>query len=297
MTKLRLSLRNLVRAALNSLILINLLLFFGCSSSTKPTFLKEDIDKAIQDICKNEYKIDVKVRLVGETVWIYLPVENLFEKANKPEKYIDKFVIEKSGVEFIGSLLKVGYKIRPIPDEEKPQEFKYNKAVMEKVSNVWKVLRRVLFSMERPKKGEPKFFCLVTADIKNGFEMSELFYYLDLKKVSYGFISWNEYLHRAIQETDFLPEIIGDKEGLSIKYHDITMQDFIIRQIQHRIKLKFQKPEVDKTVDIDKEIKKIIIYVFKTYNFKDFSMVELNNLFTDTKIISNRLAIWESTAE
>jgi hypothetical protein len=296
--KSRLSLKNSVRAGLNLFIILYLV--SGCSSSTAPTYLKEDITEAIQDICKNEYKIDVRTKLVGQTLWIYLPVEDIFVKADKPEKYSEKFNIETNQNEFQEDLLKIQYVIYPILSEkEKYQEYKYNKTVLEKINNVWKVLRRVIFSMERLKTGEPKFFYLIIADIKNGFELQEITYSLDLKKVSYEFISWGEYQHRAIQETQIAPEIIGDKEGTHINYKEITLKDFILKQIDHRIKLKFQKPEVevDKNFDIDKEILKIVVYTIKTYDFKDFNAVELNNLFTRDRTFLNKAAVWASSIE
>jgi len=262
-----------------------------------PTYTKQEINTAIQDICKEEYKLDVKTKLVGETVWIYLPVEDLIVKTDKPEKYSEKFEVEQVKNEFNFDSLRSEYAIKTVPEEEKYQEYKYNKDVLDKINDVWKVLRRVIFSMECERAGEPKIFCLVTADIKNGFEMKEVFYYLDLKKVSYDFISWGEYQHRAIQETNVSAQIIDDKEGLHVDYKNITLADFIAAQIQHRIKLKFQKPEVDKNVDIDKEIMKIIVYTIKIYDFRDFTTVELINLLSNNKIILNQGAVWARAME
>ncbi len=290
--KLKPSLRSSAkRGLLLNLCLISCLIF-GCSSSTSPTYLKENIDKAIQDISKKEYNMYVKVRLAGQALWIYIPVEDILEKLDKPERYSEKFTIESNKTEFEYGLLKAAYGIKPVPDNlDKYQEYKYNKKVMENVNNVWKVLRRVIFSMERKNKAEPKIFCVITADIKNGIELKEMFYYLDLKKVSYEFISWAEYQHRDIQEVDLAPEAIGDKEGSHINYRDISFEEFIADQIRYRIKLKFQKPEVDKTADIDREILKIVVNTLKIYDFKDFSEVELNNLITENKITLNQAAI------
>lgn len=293
MMKLRQSLKNSARSGLklSTYVLLPLLLC-ACISSTEPSYSKETLVDSIQNICKDEYNIEVKAKLIGQTLWIYLPLEDLIEKSDKPEKYLERFSIEHNKDEFKDGLLKLEYSIKVIPEKEKYQEVKYNKLALEKMNNVWKVLRRVLFSMKDSKKDGLQFFCFISADIKNGFQMKEIFYYLDLKKVSYEFISLAEYQHRTIQDTQIQPEIIGDKEGLHLNYRDIPFEEFLMRQIEHRIRLKFQKPEVDKNVDIDKEIIKIVVYTLKTYNFRDFSTVELNNLLTNNKIILNQAAIW-----
>lgn len=292
MMKSRVSLRNLIKRGLLLNICIVVFLTFGCSLSTTPTYIKEEIDKAIQDICKTEYGIDVKVKLVGLTLWIYLPVEDMLAKSDKPEKYLERFAVEDNRAKFQEGTLKLEYIIRGVAEKEKFQEYKYNKIVLDKINNVWKALRRVLFSMERLKEeNEPKFFCLVIADIKNGFETKEVFYYLDLKKVSYQFISWTEYHHRVMDESDMSPEIVGDKEGLHLNYKDITLEEFVALQIQHRIRLKFQKPEVDKNADIDREILKITAYTVKTYDVRDFLGVELNNLLSGNRIVLNQAAL------
>ncbi|MFH0790674.1 MAG: hypothetical protein V2A64_03485 [Candidatus Omnitrophota bacterium] len=295
MMKSRLSLKNSVRAALNSLIL--LLLFSGCSSSTTPTYLKKNLDQAVRDICKTEYNLDVKTRLIGATLWVYLPVEDIFIKTNKPQKRVEIFEIKKLNSEFSGQSLKVDYAIKNIPPREQQDNYDVNKTVSEKLANVWKVLRRVLFSMEHSKENELNFFRTITADIKNGFEIQTTTYSLDLKKVSYGLISIEEYQHRSIQDTNIDSRIIGDKDGRHVEYKDITMQDFIAAQIQHRIKLKFQKPEVDKNANIDKEILKIIIAAIKIYDFKQFNDVELKNLLTNNKIKLNKAAVWIRTTD
>ena len=49
----------------------------GCS----PTYPKERLKEAIIKLCKNEYKVDVKVRTVGKTVAIYIPIEDLMDFA------------------------------------------------------------------------------------------------------------------------------------------------------------------------------------------------------------------------
>lgn len=296
MTKSRLSLKSLARAGFSLFIIISHLC--GCSSSAAPSFLQEDIGKVIRDICASEYKTEVRVKLSGQTLWVYLPLEDIIEKSDKPQEYVERFVIEQNESRFKNEHLRLKYLIKPVPEQQKHQEnIKYSEGALKKINGVWGVIRRVLFSMKVSKEKEPKFICVVTADIKNGFIIQDLAYYPDLKKVSYGFISPGEFQHRAIQNTEIFPRIISDKDGYHLNYKEISMEEFLVWQIQHRIKLKFQKPEVDKNADIDKEILKIITYTLKTYGFKDFSEVELNNLLTNNKIILNKRAVLERPTE
>jgi len=291
MTKLRLFSKNLAKYGLLFSLLFPLITISGCTSSTCPTYPKESIDRAIEDICKEEYKLDIRVRRVGSTLWVYLPIpEGILEKADKPQKSVERFAIEESRIELEHNVLLAKYLIKAVPEEEKLQEMKYKKEAFEKVNNVWKALRRVIFSMDQPGKNSPKIFSMITADTKNGFFIKEIFYYLDFKKVSYGLISWGEYQHRTIQETEVLPQIIGDVSGDAIEYRDITFKEFVLKQMQHRIRLKFQKAEAEKNADIDNEVLKIIRHTLNTYEFRDFSVLELDNLFTGKKIIYNQAA-------
>ncbi len=282
--------RNSARTVLS--VFFSCILLSSCTSSTEPTFTSANIEGSIHDICKQEYGIDTTVKRVGKTLWIYMPVEDMLVKMDKPEKYTEKFDVINNDVGFEARTFKLDYAIKAIPEKEKSQEYKYNKDVLEKLNNVWKVIRRVMFSLKKGDKNEPQFFSMVIADTKSGFEMKEVFYYIDLKKVSYSNISWGEYQHRAISDTDVSQAIIGDKTGQHIMYEDYTMEKFIALQIQHRIKLKFQKPEVAKNADIDKEVAKIVATTVKAYGLKDFDEVALNNMLTDAKATLNRAAVW-----
>jgi len=290
------SLKSLVKAALK---LIPLILFLSaCSSSTTPSFLKENIPQAVKDICKKEYQIDIITNLAGRTFWVYMPLENIITKSDKPEKYIERFLVEDRKNRFNENVLRVGYFIKPVPETEKQQEMTLDKSVNTKIFNVLQVIRRVLFSMDnRETKNSPLFFCIVTADIANGFELKQVFHCLDLKKLSYGFISQTEYQHRIVQDTEISSQIIADKEGRHLVYHDITLEEFLADQIQGRIRMKFQKPEVGKNADIDKEVLKITSLTLNTYAFKDFSLVEMTNLATGTKTILNRAAVFSGPKE
>lgn len=300
------SLRNLAKSALLlSLCLILSGVISGCTSSTVPSYVKEELKTAIPQICKNEYKIDVKVKLVDDTVWIYMPVEDMFINAEKPTKYTPKFAILANQTKLEHRILSSDYAVESIPEKSELQNTKLNPKIQEQINRVLKVLMRVLLSLDRAKQKEPKFFCLITADIKGmdfngekvGLELKQAFYYLDFKKFIYGLLSVTEFQHRAPQEFFRAPEIIGDKEGKHLEYKNITMPEFIESQIEHRIKLKFETPEVEKNTDIDKEVLKIITNTLKIYDFKNFSAIELDNLLTKNRMTLNRAAVWANTTE
>jgi hypothetical protein len=282
-------LKSSVKAGLKLLPLI--LFLSACNSSVSPSFLKEDISNAVKDICKKEYKLDVATKVVGITLWVYLPLENIISKPDKPEKYTEKFLLEDQKNFLDEKILKVSYLIKPIPEKEKLQEMVLDKSVNEKIFNVLQVIRRVLFSMDNFEKDKPLFFCIVTADIVNGLEIKQIFYLRDLKKLSYGLMSQTEYQHRIVQNTALAPLAIDDKNGAYLGYRDITMEEFIADQIQNRIRLKFQKPEVEKDADIDKEILKIIAYTLKAYEYNNYNFVEISNLVSGTKNIFNQKAM------
>ena len=297
MMKSKRSLKNSVKAALLFSLTLIVFLFSGCSSSTEPTFQKDDIAKAITDICKKEHDIDIKVKLVGSTLWVYYPTENIIEKTDKPEKSTAIFSIDYTQIEPRDNNFKIDYVIKAIPPKEEMQNYKYNKKVGEKINRIWSVLRRVIFSADHATEKEPQFYRVVSADLKNGFEIEEMANYLDLKKFSYGLMSVTEYQHRSVQDVRINPAIVDDKEGTHLVYKDTTMDDFISAQIKHRIKLKFQKPEAAKNADIDKEVLKIAVYTIKAYNYKNFEELNINNIFTKNIVILNKTAVFTTKVE
>lgn len=299
MMRLKLYLKSLAkRGPLLNLLLILLFFIPACQPRTKPDgFQKEDIPQAISDTSKKEHNLEVSSKLVGQTLWVYLPLENLFEKAKTPKKRTVRFSADKNSCQFENNFFNLDFLIKAVPETEQLQEYEPNKKVMENLNNVWTVIRRMLFSMDRSKAKEPNFIFLTASDIKNGIEIRQLSYYLDLKKLSYGFISVEEYQHRVIQETDFLPEIIGDKEGRHLKYYDVPLTEFIAKQIKSRVDAKFLGPEVQQNADIEKEIIKACSLTIRIYDFKGLDGVVINNLATNNRTLLNQRAIREKTAE
>ncbi|MCX7661547.1 MAG: hypothetical protein N2Z79_02540, partial [Candidatus Omnitrophica bacterium] len=102
----------------------------------------------------------------------------------------------------------------------------------------------------------------------------------------------------VIQNILFDPNLLDNREAININYKPIEWGDFIASQIKHRIRLKFETPELKReNVDIDKEIVKIVSSVLKIYSFRDFSGVELSNILTQKKFTFNQSAIFSKFTE
>ena len=294
MTRSKRSSRNLAKAALNNICVACVCLgLCGCFfSAGAPTYTTQNIAKSLKDLAREEYKIDITARLAGSTLWVYMPVEDLFIKNPKPEKYPEKFKILKNSGAVEGSRFTGEFHIQPVPMQDKSQDYKIDKKASEKIGVLWKILRRVLFSIEPSQREDVKFVYMVIGDVKNGFEVKEIFYVRDLKKVSYGLMSIWEFQHRVIQDSSVSPLVIGDKIGRHLEYSDLTMAEFVSRQIEYRVSLKFQKPEVEQNVDIDREISRIITETLRMYEFTDIEEAAFRNLDRNTNVTIPSPYIW-----
>lgn len=257
-------------------------LLLGCQAEIKPTYKEEDIPFHIRQICKEEYGLDVVVNRTGDTLWIYAPLIKLFH---------EKFGIEKDKI--------------------------FAEEVKEKLINILTSIGRVVLSAD----GAPEFFYLVFSDIELGIDYGLIGYVLDTKKFYAGFIPYTEADKRYVVKFLADPKIIGDRTGEHLKKYDIKFTDFLVDQIVQRISVKFQSQSwkdsfkvdaiqgeykdgafsfsykientllLDKPVNIEEEILKVIAYCLGTYEFEDFSEVTLTDLSSGSHVVVGRIAL------
>ncbi len=288
MTKLRLSLKNLGKAARNSLIIFSLLLplrlLSGCSDApNEPTYNLQNLSNSLEKIMRDEYKITITSHISGKTLWIYLPLkESLFTESEKPQEYLKRFELRNLNTGFQNQALNLKYNIREVPETKESQKVKFSPDASDKMYKLLRTVRRVLFSFKNGKDSL-RFFSIVTADIISGIELSNINYTDDFKKAAYELISWVEYQHRTLEDIHLMPKAIGDSTGAHLKFYDVNFIEFLTEQIKQRIKTKFTKPEVHKGVNIDKEIIKSAKQVLEIYQFKNFSRLEIENLASGVK--------------
>lgn len=262
-------------------ILAIILLLSGCRLAIEPTYTKEKIVESITQLCEQEYQVKPKVWLLGETVWIYLPLTRLVTK-----------------------------------------DIQWDKENMEKISKVIVGASRVLLSM----KPRPQFMAVVASDTKEyGLDYTIITWIPDIVKYQLELISRNEFSRRNVIRIAENPQSLGDSEGLHIVKKEVKLEDFLAEQMMQRIQAKFgaEPPFMDNfklgkvdaafdkdtfkvfvqierknlarpvDIDIQKEILKIIAYVIKAYDFKDFLLVEAGNSLTEERAVLSRLALKE----
>ena len=259
------------------------ILLYGCFSKIEPTYKEKDIPDIVKKICKDEYNLDVTTQRTSTTLWIYAPVNKILSK-------------------------DYGKKEDKIFDEE----------LLEKLRNIITTVGRVLISSDYT----PEFFALVASDINLGIDYTLIGNVLDMKKLFAGAIPWTEDNRRYVFKLGAVPEAVGDLTGKHLVAYDIKFPDFLAEQMAQRIAAHFQDEEnkkyfkvekysggfsngtfiieysitkfskPDKEIDVQKEILDIVTYCIKSYEFKDFSTLELLDLVTQNRIILSRAAIW-----
>ena len=285
MTKSKLSLKKPARAAL---LLFNLTLplitgLCGCVNPVESTYKEKDIPYVIKKICKEEYSLNVTTQRTGNTLWIYAPLDKILNA-------------------------EYGVKEDKIFDEE----------MSEKLRRILTTIGRVLISSDNT----PEFYVLVTSDINIGLDHTIIGNTEDMKKSYGGFLPWTEANRRYVIGFKVAPEAIGDTQGTHLKFFDIKLGDFLAEEIAQRIHAQFQQEGRNKyfqvkkvtgrygdnaftfgydikqiaaekeATDIKKEILETIGYLLKSYEFKDFTTIEITNLESNDALTLSRESIY-----
>lgn len=249
----------------------------GCIPEKDPYYPAGIIPQEIIKICKKEYNLDVKVNIVEDTLWLYIPLKRFVDQAGN----IDK--------EFIDTL---------------------NHVVLS--------VNRVIMSTKSP----PKFYVIFASDIKEvGVDYICAGYVLDVKKYLYNFISREEFLRRQVVNLILNPEALDDLEGRHVEFFNVTLDSFILSQIEQRIASKLERDDISSKIKIEKlqsipegnNIKfvlnlkgadkykydidftgmalKIISYVFLAYDFKDFQTITIVDSYSGKQNTYSRKAL------
>lgn len=271
-----------------------LLFIQSCSQPPSPVPTLSDTHKKFIDICKNDYALDVVLKPLKNTVWIYIPKEESFidiragengpQNSNEAKEALTiKFIDGK----FKDSLFFLEYDIGPIKNYPKDYGYAttYTGSYQKDHRNILTAIYRAFSALEiqenkkiSPEK-VPDFFVVVTADIKRGVKIQTTLCFQDLLRAMTDPYFMEEYSKRVMVD---LPagdkKIIGDQEGKNLKIEELTWPEFLIRQIIYRIQFKYQRSAFAPSEDTRKEILAAAAETLATYNFQDYHFLQLHNL-------------------
>ena len=282
MMRSRRFLRNSAKLGLSVLVCIG---FSSCTlKSQSPTYKCNRIAESLSAICQKEYKLPVRARLVGSTLWAYLPIQgNLFTKSDHfSTKTFEILALEG---EHHRDIVDLSFFIKSHPKTKEPQGVDLTKDVRKTLNDLHMCVTRIIMS----SNCGVNFVVQTIAGTKDGSEITFIMYVPDLKKYTYNLLSSTEFSLRRIFEVKQDPSIIGDVAGTHMAYTDITIPDFLLKQIKQRIEVNFQSEDSRiADSDIDSEVLKIISSCLKIYNYNGFSWIEIRNLAGKKSLLLNR---------
>ncbi len=267
--------RPLIARRLFFILATGLLLFIGCQESANK-LNREDFADRLSLLCKNKYQSYVTCKSVDDTLWIYLPYTP--GRAGQAKT--------SPGEE--GKNLYIAYEITSFNPYKTidPPELKF---IAQKILGE---IRQLLLSSPRPYK----FFVLVITDIsspENKYEQWYIGYFNDVKKFSvgrdfsgegYSRLAWSQESVELTQDAaeGKVSRSYRDTKGEHLNYHDITMKEFVEKQIKWRIYKRFtigyNKIPFDLAADEKRdEIINIVKTVLTAYNFTEFEKFYLRD--------------------
>ena len=292
-----------LRPLLLTSLILNFILLPGCSSPPKPHILPlSEINKKFIQYCKDEFKLDVKLIALENTLWVYYPMTTpVFGiKVTDQGPQSSSEGKEQNAINFIDGKFQDGafrfqYDIGKTKKYTKDYGYgsNYSEEYQKAQRDILTAFQNVYFGVEATPKDSPKlpqYVVMVIADIKTGLEIENMFYFLDLKRAMSNppDLTYDEYSKRFINDIRGKTAIIDDTEGTHLIYKEITMEDFIPKQIINRMNFKYFKSSFPPSDDPVAEFKKSTQETINAYNFTSFYTLELNDLATGKQTTINK---------
>jgi hypothetical protein len=250
------------------------LLASGCGF--RQPLSRQDVLTLLPQLCAREFQAFIQCKEAGDTLWIYLPytpgregAANVRDKAS--ELYIDYAIAS----------------FNPYRTED-PAELKFLS------QKILKEVRGVLLRCSQPYR----FFVLALTNIQNrdlsiGYDQLYIGYVDDARRhavakefsgEAYSRLTW------AQEKIDASEDPLGnktlksyqDKDGAHLHYRDMTMKEFVQKQIEWRIYKRFTVEYNTLPFDLQPQEKRAEILniaqaVIKAYSFKEFLTFNLGD--------------------
>ncbi|MFA4981596.1 MAG: hypothetical protein WC592_03905 [Candidatus Omnitrophota bacterium] len=201
----------------------------GCT----PTYPKEKFKECILEVCKKEYKVDVKVGAAGKTVAIYLPLENLLDFT---------FAITKEASEHINDVLLSVSRVSLSTDADYDfyviiaHDIRIPEIQIVIIKSVDDVKRFMLNDISRGEYGKRMLIDLrMNPQAQKERAVKEIFQKMNLDK------KWQEDVMNDFFRAE--PTALSDIGYWNNRFYvkDIAMTEFLAEQVASRIKIDFRE--------------------------------------------------------
>lgn len=272
-----------VTRTLSIILLAVLVMAGGCGFLKDKTFTPSEAEKKLAAFCLKEGNMRVITRRLGQTLWIYAPVEEpIFDvKAapdkEKAERKVQPFSLLSLQAEFSEKFFKLNYDIVADVLSPEPTTYgsAYNEAYTKKRQLMYQALQESVFNAkDAPKDPMPQFVVIMITDITKGIATKSTVYLRDLKQYMTEALPPDEYYMREANEIIGKEALIQDRLGKNVPYAEVTWTYFLTEQIKTRIKYKFTTDLPDDTVPVT-ELARAAANTLRFYPFGDYTGVVL----------------------
>jgi hypothetical protein len=269
----------------------------GCGKpEPKPKYTITEAHQKFEEKCLKDFNLHVRIKQVGRTVWIYLPTKDpIFDYEVQKEKKHDsketpKYVVNFSDGKYVNEVFTFEYDIvnkKKAKEESAGFNSSYTDAYIKNQNNLFTTIYEV-FLNAKPEGNEtdPLFFVVIIADIKKGIETRLTFYLEDFIRAWSGDIPNDEYMKRVLSDQKGSSAIVGDETGSHLKYSDMTLGEFLAKQVLNRINYKFQYSDfTPQETNVDETIIGLVADTLRYYKFAEYTNIRMNNLRTNKKYL------------
>lgn len=253
-------------------------IFTGCHPQ-KSTYTKEKVVDSIISLCQREYNVDPQAWLVGDTLWVYMPLAHLITK----DIQWDKTMLDKVNKVMMGAS-RVILSMKPRPQFMVVVASDVSEVGIDYITTFY-ITDIVKFQLQAISRDD--FFRRHVTKIEQNPK-------------SLGDLKGEHLEKKEIAIEDFVIAQIVQRihskfaEDPSLKdYYEVEDIRALLDSDAIRVSTQIKEKSVldAPNIDIQKEIAKIVLYVTKLYNMENFLLVEIENAATGEKNLFSRYSL------
>jgi hypothetical protein len=173
------------------LLLITALFMGGCGALKDRAYTPTEAEKKLVAFCQKEGNLNVVVKRMGLTLWIYVPVADpIFEvkaspDTDKAERKVQPFSLLSLESDFSEKYFKFNYDIVPDVLSGEPMSYgsAYNEGYTKKRQLMYQALQESFFNAKDGiQDPAPQFVVIMITDITKGIATKSMVYLQDLRQ-------------------------------------------------------------------------------------------------------------------